>query len=78
MDENFTTIIIALVSALSGGSAWSFYVQRVTVRDDKDDHNGQKLFRADLLDRIKYLEGKIDVMLEEKMMILNENDKTEI
>ena len=75
MDENFTTIIIALVSALSGGSAWSFYVQRVTVKDDKDDHNGQKLFRADLLDRIKYLEGRIDVLQEEKIELLERNSE---
>lgn len=75
MDENFTTIIIALVSALSGGSAWSFYVQRVTIKDDKDDHNGQKLFRADLLDRIKYLEGRIDVLQEEKIELLERNNE---
>lgn len=75
MDENFTTIIIALVSALSGGSAWSFYVQRVTIKDDKDDHNGQKLFRADLLDRIKYLEGRIDILQEEKIELLERNNE---
>ena len=69
MDE-YTTIIIALVSALSGGSAWSFYSQRVMVKQDTNDNSGQKLFRTDLLERIQYLETKIDDLLDEKQDLI--------
>jgi len=68
--DEYTTIIIALVSALSGGSAWSFYSQRVMMKQDTNDSSGQKLFRKDLLDRIQYLEGKIDDLLDEKQQLL--------
>lgn len=69
MDE-YTTIVIALVSALSGGSAWSFYSQRVMVKQDTNDNSGQKLFRTDLLDRIQYLEGRVDDLLDEKQELI--------
>ena len=72
MDE-YTTIVIALVSALSGGSAWSFYSQRVMVKQDTNDNSGQKLFRTDLLDRIQYLEGKVDDLLDEKQQLIMKN-----
>jgi len=62
--------VIALVSALSGGSAWSFYSQRVMVKQDTNDNSGQKLFRTDLLDRIQYLEGRVDDLLDEKQELI--------
>jgi len=68
--DEYTTIIIALVSALSGGSAWSFYSQRVMLRQDTNDHSGQKLFRTDLLERIQYLETRIDDLLDEKQDLI--------
>jgi len=68
--DEYTTIVIALVSALSGGSAWSFYSQRVMVKQDTNDNSGQKLFRTDLLDRIQYLEGRVDDLLDEKQELI--------
>jgi hypothetical protein len=59
-----------MVSALSGGSAWSFYSQRVMVKQDTNDNSGQKLFRTDLLDRIQYLEGRVDDLLDEKQQLI--------
>lgn len=40
------------------------------VKQDTNDNSGQKLFRKDLLDRIQYLEGKIDDLLDEKQELL--------
>ena len=40
------------------------------MKQDTNDSSGQKLFRKDLLDRIQYLEGKIDDLLDEKQQLL--------
>lgn len=40
------------------------------VRQDTNDHSGQKLFRTDLLERIQYLETRIDDLLDEKQDLI--------
>ena len=43
------------------------------VKQDTNDNSGQKLFRTDLLDRIQYLEGRVDDLLDEKQQLIMKN-----
>lgn len=71
--EQYTTVIITLVSVLGSAGAWQFYQNRMKLKyqEKRDDKTDQNLYRDDLRERVAVLESRLE---EERV----EKDKRQI
>lgn len=62
MMENYTTVIITIVTVLGSTGAWNYYQNRLKLKYDnkKEDKSEQNLYRDDLRERVAVLETKLD------------------
>lgn len=66
--EQYTTVIITLVSVLGSAGAWQFYQNRMKLKyqAEKEDKTDQNLYRDDLRERVAVLESKLEEERDEK------------
>ena len=60
--EQYTTIIITIVTVLGSAGAWQFYQNRMKLKyqAQKEDKTDQNLYRDDLRERVAVLEEKLE------------------
>jgi hypothetical protein len=60
--ENYTTIIVTVVTVLGSTGAWTYYQNKLKLNYDtkKEDKSEQNLYRDDLRERVTILETKLD------------------
>jgi hypothetical protein len=60
--ENYTTIIVTVVTVLGSTGAWTYYQNKLKLKYDsrKEDKSDQNLYRDDLRERVAILEAKLD------------------
>lgn len=60
--EQYTTIIITIVTVLGSAGAWQFYQNRMKLKyqSEKDNKTDQNLYRDDLRERVAVLEEKLE------------------
>ena len=66
--EQYTTVIITLVSVLGSAGAWQFYQNRMKLKyqAEKEDKTDQNLYRDDLRERVAVLEARLEEERDEK------------
>lgn len=60
--EQYTTIIITIVTVLGSAGAWQFYQNRLKLKyqAQKEDKSDQNMYRDDLRERVAVLEEKLE------------------
>lgn len=60
--EQYTTIIITIVTVLGSAGAWQFYQNRMKLKyqSEKENKTDQNLYRDDLRERVAVLEEKLE------------------
>jgi hypothetical protein len=60
--ENYTTIIVTVVTVLGSTGAWTYYQNKLKLNYDtkKEDKSEKNLYRDDLRERVAILETKLD------------------
>ena len=66
--DNITTIVVAFVTVVFSAGAWKFYETKIKVKaeSEKSEKTDQNMYRDDLRDRVKNLEGLLKVSSKEK------------
>lgn len=72
--EQYTTIIITIVTVLGSAGAWQFYQNRMKLKyqSEKDNKTDQNLYRDDLRERVAVLEEKLEQERNQKEKTANE------
>jgi predicted negative regulator of RcsB-dependent stress response len=73
MNENYTTIIISVLTALFGAGGWKFYQSLIINKREKEKEkkSEQTIFRDDLILRVKKLETDKEECMASLMNISN-------
>jgi peptidoglycan hydrolase CwlO-like protein len=72
--EQYTTIVVTLITVLTSAGAWQFYQKRLKLKyeSQKDERSDQNLYRDDLRERVAILEEKLEQSYNEKQKVNNE------
>jgi hypothetical protein len=70
------TIIIALISAVSGGFGWN--IISTLVMPKKDEKEADKLFIDQLMTRMTHLEGRAEEMSKQLTSVMEENARLKV
>ncbi len=69
--DNFTTIVITIITVLFSAGAWRFYEVKLKQKTELEsqDRNDQNMYRDDLRERVKRLERLLADSADEKDMM---------
>jgi hypothetical protein len=69
--DNFTTIVITIITVLFSAGAWRFYEVKLNQKTELEsqDRNDQNMYRDDLRERVKRLEHLLADSADEKDMM---------
>jgi hypothetical protein len=70
------TIIVALISAVSGGLGWN--IISTLVMPKKDEKEADKLFIDQLMSRMTTLEGRIEEQSKQLTTVMEENARLKV
>ena len=74
MNQEFTTIIVALITSLFGAGGWTFYKAKFEAKkaEQAEIRKDKNIFRDDLQERVIKLESKVDDCEDSREKLMRE------